>query len=141
MIDKLARLAVSMLPGKLEEIGSEVLEEAKKVRTNMRLIDQVDLNSMAFNIRQINKANGFGTETPKPHQQMIQLMLIVTEVAHAAEAYRKHKGSARIAEGLADVIISALDMAAYWGYDIDKAVKDKMEANKKSGFRRGGLAV
>lgn len=131
MIDRLAKKAVSMLPGKLEEIGSEVLEEAKKMRINMRLVDQVDLNSLAYNIREINKSNGLGISPPKPHQQMIQLMLIVTKVAGVANAYYRDKGDARILEKLADVVISALDMAAYWEYDIDTAVKDKMEANKK----------
>lgn len=141
MFDKLAKKAVSLLPGKLEEIGSEVLEEAKRMRTNMRLVDTVDLNSLAYNVRQINKANGFGISEPKPHQQMIQLMLIVTEIAEVAEAYRRDEGEERMKEELADVIIRALDMAAYWGWDIDQAVRDKMEDNKKRSWRHGGKVV
>lgn len=141
MINKLAKKAVSLLPAKLEEIGTEVLDEAKKMRTNLKLVDQVDLNSLAFNIREINKASGFGVDPPKTHQHMIQLMLIVTEVAEAAEAYRKCEGDDRIKEELADIIIRALDMAAYWGYDIDKAVKDKMEKNKSRPYRHGGRLV
>jgi NTP pyrophosphatase (non-canonical NTP hydrolase) len=141
MIEKLARKAVSMLPEKLEEVVSEVLDEAKKISINTKLVDQVNLNDMAKNMREINKANGFGVTEPDKHQKMIQLMLITTEVAEAAEAYRKHEGDERVAEELADVILRTLDMAAYWGYDIDKAVRDKMEKNKSRGFRHGDRAV
>ncbi len=85
--------------------------------------------------------NGFGVSEPSEHEHMVQLMLIVTEVAAAAEAYRKREGDDRIKEELADVIIRALDMAAYWGYDIDKAVRDKVEKNKTRGFRHGNRRV
>ena len=117
-----------------------LLDEAKKARINSQLIDQVNLNGLAHNIREVNKANGWGLGEPSKHQKMVQLMLIVTEVAEAAEAYRKDDEE-NLIEELADVIIRALDMAAYWDYDIDKAVKDKIEKNKTRGYRHGGKTV
>ena len=40
-------------------------------------------------------------------------------------------------EELADVIITALSAAGYLGIDIDKAVREKMEINKKREWRHG----
>ena len=40
-------------------------------------------------------------------------------------------------EELADVIIMALSVAGYLGIDIDKAVREKMEINKKREWRHG----
>lgn len=40
-------------------------------------------------------------------------------------------------EELADVIIMALSVAGYLGIDIDKAVRQKMEINKKREWRHG----
>ena len=65
MIEKLARKAVKLLPGKLAEIGGEILDEAKRVRINTKLVDQVNLNDMAKNIQTINNANGFGLGEPR----------------------------------------------------------------------------
>ena len=140
MIEELAKTAVGFLPDKLEKAANELLGEAKKLRINSNLVDQVDLNSLAFNIREINKANGWGLGEPAKHQKMVQLMLIVTEVAEAAEAYRKDDEE-NLVEELADIVIRTLDMAAYWGYDIDKAVKDKNEKNKTRSYRHGGKKV
>ena len=40
-------------------------------------------------------------------------------------------------EELADAIITALSAAGYLGIDIDKAVREKMEINKKREWRHG----
>ena len=40
-------------------------------------------------------------------------------------------------EELADVIITALSAVGYLGIDIDKAVREKMEINKKREWRHG----
>lgn len=57
------------------------------------------------------------------------LMLIVTEVAEAAEAYRQHdrKGFGR---ELIDVLIRTLDLLAATDTDIDKVLGDVMTANE-----------
>ncbi len=137
----------SVATGYAQELADEalveakgILDEAKKARINTQLKDQIDLNDLAHNIREVNKANGWGIKEPSEHQKMVQLMLIVTEVAEAAEAYRKDDEE-NLVEELADVIIRTLDMAAYWDYDIDKAVKDKIEKNKTRSYRHGGKKV
>ena len=120
--------------------ADSILQEVKKSQINSKLKDLIDLNDLAHNIREVNKANGWGLDEPSEHLKMVQLMLIVTEAAEAAEAYRAGDEE-NLIEELADVIIRTLDMASYWDYDIDKAVKDKIEKNKGRSYRHGGKIV
>jgi len=57
-----------------------------------------------------------------------KLMLIVTEVAEAMEAYRDDN-RANLGEELADIIIRTLDLCGGLGIDIQGAVMRKMEIN------------
>lgn len=73
------------------------------------------------------------------------LMLMVTELAEAMEAYRtgnpesgKIKGFSRMEEELADVVIRLLDFAGKEGLDIEGAVLAKMAYNAKRPYRHGG---
>lgn len=100
-----------------------------------------NLNELAEYARQINKDNGFGEEPPPKHYKVVQLALIGTEVSEAIMAYQKNRPDSDLTEELADVIIRAIDMAAFWGWDIDAAVKAKLEKNKNRGYRHGNKAV
>lgn len=73
------------------------------------------------------------------------LMLMVTEIAEAMEAYRagnpesdKIPGYSKLEEELADVIIRLLDFAGGEGLDIDGAVMAKMAYNETRPYRHGG---
>jgi len=73
------------------------------------------------------------------------LMLMVTELAEAMEAYRggnpksdKIQGFSRMEEELADVIIRLLDFAGKQGLDIEGAVLAKMAYNEGRAYRHGG---
>jgi len=73
------------------------------------------------------------------------LMLLVTELAEAMEAYRegnpesdKIRGFSRMEEELADVIIRLLDLAGKEGLNIEAAVLAKMAYNEDRPYRHGG---
>jgi len=73
------------------------------------------------------------------------LMLAVTELAEAMEAYRdgnpgseKIQGFSKVEEELADTIIRILDFAGGMGYDIDGALRAKMTYNETRPYRHGG---
>ena len=82
-------------------------------------------------------------DTPRSTGEV--LMLMVTELGEAMEAYRegnpesdKIEGFSRIEEELADVIIRLLDFAAKEDLNIEGAVCAKMAYNSKRSHRHGG---
>ena len=73
------------------------------------------------------------------------LMLAVTELAEAMEAYRdgnpsseKIDGFTKVEEELVDTIIRILDLAGGMGYDIENALWAKMDYNETRPYRHGG---
>ena len=73
------------------------------------------------------------------------LMLVVTEVAEAMEAFRagnseseKIPGHSKMAEELADVVIRILDYAEGAGIDLESALRAKMAYNVTRPYRHGG---
>jgi len=73
------------------------------------------------------------------------LMLMVTELSEAMEAYRegnpesdKIPGFSKLEEELADVIIRVLDFAGSEGLDIEGALLAKMTYNETRPYRHGG---
>lgn len=112
------------------------------------------LNELAKEILAINEANGWGD---KPHEVGTNLMLIVSELAEAMEADRRHDyacvdnydGSTEafkqcikdsVEDEIADTIIRCLDFCARRGIDIDFHVRAKLEYNKTRGYHHGGKA-
>lgn len=79
-------------------------------------------------------AKGFNTpsdlNTPEQRDSMLgKLMLVVTEVAEAAEAVR-HKNFENFSEELADVCIRIFDIAGSCHIDLEHAVTMKMKVNE-----------
>ena len=82
-------------------------------------------------------------EAPRPVGEV--LMLMVTEIAEAMEAYRsgnpeseKIPGFSQMEEELADVVIRLLDYAGGENLDIEGALLAKMAYNEKRPYRHGG---
>ena len=82
-------------------------------------------------------------EKPRPIGEV--LMLIVTELAEAMEAYRDGDGSSekipafsKLEEELADAIIRILDFAGGEGLDLEGALRSKMIYNEGRPYRHGG---
>jgi NTP pyrophosphatase (non-canonical NTP hydrolase) len=98
------------------------------------------LNELAVEIREIRKSKGFITPASiyydEGEQMLGKLMLVVAEVAEAAEAVR-HGDEGNFAEELADVIIRVLDICGTMGIDIDYVVREKMEANRNRPAKHG----
>jgi NTP pyrophosphatase (non-canonical NTP hydrolase) len=85
-------------------------------------------------------------ESPRPTGEV--LMLMVTELAEAMEAYRdgnpeseKIPGFSKMEEELVDVIIRLLDFAGGTGLDIEGALSAKMAYNESRPYRHGGKAA
>lgn len=73
------------------------------------------------------------------------LMLAVTELAEAMEAYRdgnppseKIGSFSKVEEELVDTIIRILDLAGGLGFDIEGALRAKMAYNEVRPYRHGG---
>lgn len=103
------------------------------------------LNSLASEIVEINRANGWDVVKPgdwkgSPHKIPAVLALVHSEVSEGLEAFRKDDKE-NFTEELADTLIRVLDCAGGLGLDMDRAVADKLEKNKKRGFRHGGKRV
>lgn len=88
-------------------------------------------------------------DNAKPREPLHLLMLVVTELAEAAEAFRhgnppcERPGMERFShaeEELADAVIRLLQMAGEFGWDIEAAIAAKMAFNETRPHRHGKLA-
>lgn len=84
-------------------------------------------------------------EEKEDHNLFIKLMLVVTEIAEAAEAFRADNPMSdhipeftTIEEELADVLIRILDIASHFDFDIAGALVAKMKYNESRPYRHGG---
>ena len=66
------------------------------------------------------------------------LMLIVTELAEAMEAYRK-QDDANFKEELADTFIRLLDLCGGHNIDIEEEIARKSEKNKNRPYKHGKI--
>ncbi len=121
-----------------------------KTSENRQLVVDDELEQLALSLNRLariiyegNKANGFWTDLktglpvePTLPNIMTKLMLIVTEVAEAAEGVRKdlfddHLPYRTMFETeLADALIRILDAAGGLGLDIGRAVVEKLVYNR-----------
>ena len=85
----------------------------------------------------------------KPREPLHLLMLVVTELAEAAEAFRtgnppcERPGMERfshVEEEIADAVIRLFQMAGEFGWDLEAAISAKMEFNETRPHMHGKLA-
>lgn len=93
------------------------------------------INEIAYIIGQWRRSKGFKTPvsmgTERERDDLLgKLMLVVTEVAEAAEAVR-HDDAANFREEIADTIIRLLDISEAQGIDVYHEIRTKMETNAK----------
>lgn len=104
---------------------------------------ELKLNEYAREIMRWRDGQGFytpeGIHTEELRDYMLgKLMLVVTEVGEAAEAVR-HEDIDNFLEELADTFIRLMDITAASGFDIEKAIKDKMAINERRPKRHGKM--
>ena len=99
------------------------------------------LAKLAEEVVKVNQANGWTGLTPESwkddHAILAYLFLIDSELAEAGEAFRVND-RVHFIEEIADVQIRLLDLVGRLGIDLDRAVADKLEANRKRKFHHGG---
>jgi len=65
-----------------------------------------------------------------------KLMLVVTELSEAMEAYR-HEDTENFKEEIADTFIRLCDICGSVNIDIEREIRTKMEVNKKRPYLHG----
>lgn len=105
----------------------------------------MELGKILSEVRRINIANGWDDIRKWDEREdgrciPTALMLLVSEVSEALEAYRKNDWP-HFKEELADLEIRILDLAGSLGIDLESEVLRKNELNSKRGYRHGGKAV
>lgn len=95
----------------------------------------MNLNDIVDDIVRWRKSKGFKTtwrNTPE------KLMLVVTEVSEAMEAYR-HEDFKNFTEEIVDSIIRLFDLGGSLNIDLEAAIQHKMEINKKRKWKHGKI--
>mgnify|MGYP000663212752 CR=1 FL=1 len=98
------------------------------------------LNELGKEIIEINRANGWEVLKPEEwddtYKVPAMLALITSETSEALEGFR-NRDYENFKEECADQIIRILDMTTGLGIDIDTEIRNKLEKNKKRGFKHG----
>lgn len=104
-----------------------------------------NLQEVGDEIHDNKLSHGWKITTPKDwdnsqHEILGVLMLITTEVAEAAEAFR-HNDRPNFSEELADIMIRTISLAHGMGVDIGSEICNKMEKNRNRPIKHGGKRV
>ena len=102
------------------------------------------LQHLAFEIRKVNRDNGFELVFREDwelegNNRLIpeKVALIHSEVSEALEAYR-HNDRENFLEECADAVIRILSLVGGLTDDFDKVLLDKLEVNRGRGHKHGG---
>jgi NTP pyrophosphatase (non-canonical NTP hydrolase) len=93
------------------------------------------MNDWSGYVADWRKRKGFTTSWSN---MMEKLMLVVTEVSEAAEAYRKEDRE-NFSEEIADCFIRLYDICGSIGIDIEAEIEKKMEKNEGRSIRHGKI--
>lgn len=95
-----------------------------------------ELNRLRDEVHRIAVEHGFWSDREKAgvYGDATALALMVCEVAEAIEALRKGEDET---EEVVDVIIRALDYLGRKGVDVERALRRKVERNKRRPWKHG----
>ena len=91
------------------------------------------LNKLSKVIADWRKKKGFKTSWNNMPEKLI---LVVTELSEAMEAYR-HDDKKNFNEEIADTFIRLFDICGSIGINIEDEIEKKMEVNKQRPFKHG----
>ena len=105
------------------------------VLMNDRQLNKIDIQDLCNDAYQTALSKGWHEE-PREFGTVVSLMH--SELSEALEADRRHEGKERVVEELADVCIRIFDYCGGMNLNLQKAIREKMEANKKRSYKHGG---
>jgi len=120
--------------------------------------DAFAISRIAHEVHCVNHINGWWHDrnaiaryhpNGKHQVTLAALALVVSEVAEAMEAIRKHEADTwtdtttkdTFARELAGATVRIMDLAAWTGVHLGEAIRAELEANKARGYKHGGKAA
>lgn len=118
--------------------------EAKGHGSTPEIVEVHDLQDLAREIRDINRANGWNVFEEHQWSDMYKipgvLALVHSEISEGLEAFRKDDKE-NFLEEMADGLIRILDCVGGMTDNFDSVVRAKLDHNKTRGYRHGGKRV
>jgi NTP pyrophosphatase (non-canonical NTP hydrolase) len=98
--------------------------------------DGLTISRLVFESHENSRNHGFWEGDGEQQNIPTKLMLIVSEVSEALEAFRKGDME-EFGEELADTFIRLGDLCGWLDIPIERAILDKMEKNRERPYKHG----